>query len=91
MLLFEIKGQEKRKWKDVPASERLTLLRAIFKGKSAKNPIAASEIESWLNKKGIEVSKRSIDKELEKAEYREFDFARPQGTKLDNPNRKIKK
>lgn len=83
MLLLELftkTTKDLRPWKDVDADERTKLLTGYLKNKSKSNPVSGEELERFFRSKGINVSRRSVDKELEKDKYREFDKARVKGT-----------
>ena len=90
MLLSELHTPTKTltAWKDVTSEERFKIISDYCKGKSAMNPVTGEELERRFKSKGITVSRRAIDKEMEKKEYRPFDKCRAKGT---NPATLLKK
>lgn len=82
MLLSELHEPKKelRSWREVSAAERAELFAAFFKTASVAHPTSGEELEKWFIKKGVNANKRSIDKELEKDQYRKYDKHRARGT-----------
>jgi hypothetical protein len=82
MLLSELHTTAKtlKSWRETSHEDRFKIISDYCKGKSANNPVSGEELERRFKSKGITVSRRAIDKEMEKKEYRPFDKCRAKGT-----------